>query len=344
MVLKQRSVLVMLVCIGVASSAPRTVQCADQKLMATVATLPELSRELINVTPLNTTSTVAAVAQGPDMGQLISAFPDALISKNIVPSALSALATNMKHPYLLLAVSEGIAITYFLLAQQAVPGQAAQAYFDSLNKNLIVSAIKGSVVVSAKTASTRMITSSDMPYIKPLLVGGALVGFATAYFSPTLSDDQKTVAYAGLVAACASVVDEMAALFLGKDSTGQQTIAQKLGKTKKNKQRINAAVQKTERNTNIAIALLALGGVVTTVQAYQEGTLSADMHLLAGITLSSAVALARETVLYEYGYRATQRGIAAGSTIVTQVISEPIKQYGQRLVDGVFNAFGWSRQ
>lgn len=343
MVLKKRSVLVILVYIGVVSSVARTVQGADQKLMTTVATLPELSRELINVTPLNTTSTVAAVAQGQDMGQLISAFPDALISKNIVPSALSALATNMKNPYLLLAVGEGIAITYFLLGQQMIPSQAAQAYFDSLNKNLIVSAIKGSVVVSAKTASAGMITSSGVPYIKPLLIGGALAGFATAYFSPTLSDDQKVVAYAGLVAACSPIVDDMYALFLGKNSTGQQTIAQKVGKTKKNKQRIHAAVQKTERSTNIAIALLALGGVVTTVQAYQEGTLSADMHLLAGITLSSAVALARETVLYEYGYRATQKSIAVGSQIVTHVIAEPIKQYGQWLVDGVFNAFGWGQ-
>lgn len=341
MVLKKRSLLVMLVCI-VASSLPGTAQCADQKLMATVATLPELSRELINVTPLNTISTVAAVAQSPDMGQLISAFPDALISKNIVPSALSALATNMKHPYLLLAVGEGIAITYFLLAQQMIPSQAAQAYFDSLNKNLIVSAIKGSAVVLAKTGSAQMIASSGSPYIKPLLVGGALVGFATAYFSPTLSDDQKAVAYAALVAACAPVVDEMCASW-SANSTQQQTVAQKIGKAKKNKQRVDAAVQNKQRSTNVAIALLALSGVVTTVQAYQEGTLSADMHLLAGITLSSAVALARETVLYEYGYRATQKSIAVGSQIVTHVIAEPVKQYGQRLVDGVFNAFGWSQ-
>jgi hypothetical protein len=304
--------------------------------------LPALSSHLLNATPVNT-GIVPPHMRGDTHNQLITAsFPDSLVKSYAAPLAVSTIASYMKNPYLLLVVSEGIAVAYFLSAQQDIPSSAAQAYFNSFNNSLALSAVTGSVSALARTTSTSLVSSAQSAYVKPLVLGGALLGAATAYFSPALSDDQKSVAYAGLVATAMPVVERMCASVVQSLTLPEQKgVAKKVQEGKYIADHTTGGGQTKERVTKLAVALIALGGVVTTVQAYQEGTLSPETQLLAGLTLSSAVHIARESVVYEYGYRAAQHGIAAGSRIVTNIIAEPVKQYGQWLIDGVFNAFGW---
>lgn len=321
------------------ASSSSALQCAEHNMVRVHQTLPALSNELLNVTPVNTGIVPPRNVAGAS--QQVTTFADTLVKSYAAPLAVSTVAMYMKNPYVLLLVSEGIAVSYILLGQQIVPTQVTQSYLDTFNKSLLLSAATGATSALARTASTSLVRSAESGYVKPLVLGGALAGAATAYFSPALSDDQKAIAYAGLVATAMPVIEQMcASVVQSLTPVEQKDVAKKITQAKLGKERAHSG-QTKERVANIAVALIALGGVMTTVQAYQEGTLSSETQVLAGVTLASAVTIARESVLYEYGYRATQKSIAAGSKIVTQVITQPVKQYGQQLIDGVFHAFGW---
>jgi len=312
--------------------------CTDQRMVRLNQTLPTLSGELLNATPTNASIVSHHMEASAGNRLVTSSFPDSLVKGYAAPLTVSTLATFMKNPYILLMVSEGIAVAYLLLGNQIMPTGAAQGYLDSFNKGIGMSAASGAVSALARTASTSLVSSAESAYVKPLVIGGALVGAATAYFSPTLSDEQKAIAYAGLVATAMPVVEQMCASVVQSMAPAEQkTITQKIKQGTQARQRAARAEQTKERVATIAVALIALGGALTTVQAYHEGTLSPETQLLAGITLSSAVNIVRDSVVYEYGYRAVQQG----SQIVTHIIAEPVKEYGQRLIDGVFNAFGW---
>lgn len=338
MLITMRRVLVVVMIAG-------SLTAAEQHVVRVNQTLPDVA-SLMNVTPVASRDMVS-VAQMPEIsGQALAIFPNALVASYAAPTAVSALATSMKNPYLLLAVSEGVAIAYLLLASQAIPDKGAPAaYLESFTKSIPLSAVTGSVATLAGSASFATLLASQSVYAKPLMLGGAVAGVAVAYFSPNLSDDQKSIAYAGLVATSMPIVQDMcnAAMQYVAPAAGHKKIKQKITAGIQSREQARAAAQTKERVSSLAVALIALGGVVTTVQAYQEGTLSPQTQLIAGITLSTAVDIARQAVVYEYGARATQKAITVGSNIVTHLIAEPVTTYGRRVIDGVFNAFGWGK-
>lgn len=326
-----------------------SLTATEQHVVRVSQMLPDVE-SIMNKTPVTSAHAggMISVAQLPEIsGQALAVFPDALVASYAAPNAVYAVATSMKNPYLLLTVSEGIAIAYLLLASQTMPDKSAPAaYLESFTKSIPLSAVSGGVATLASSASSATLLASQSVYTKPLMLGGAVAGVAVAYFSPDLSDDQKSIAYAGLVAASMPVVQDMCSAAMGYVApvAGHKKIKQKMAAGIQSREKARAAAQTKERVSSLAVALIALGGVVTTVQAYQEGTLSPQTQLIAGITLSTAVDIARQAVVYEYGSRAAQKAVTVGSTIVTHLIAEPATTYGRRVIDGLFNAFGWGKQ
>lgn len=286
-------------------------------------------------------------AELPPMTVQAPAFPDSLVMQNAVPLALSTLASTMKDPYILLAVSEGVALAYLVFGQQIdVADSAVQSYLSSFNTaGIATSALTATVSAVTKTSSASLIASSSSSFIKPLIITGSLVGAATAFFAPGLSDHQKSLAYAGLVSAATPVVADICSSLLKKrHPVKEKAVVQKVRDAQAEKARIRYFAKAEDHITTFAVALISLASLMTTVQAFQEGTLSEQTQLLAGFTLAQAVNLARETVMYEYSYRATTKGLEFGSKIVTHSILEPVREYGKRIIGGVFRAFGWNTE
>ncbi|HEV2601591.1 MAG TPA: hypothetical protein VGT41_04790 [Candidatus Babeliales bacterium] len=327
----------------------------------------ELPQGTYNITPLipqkPTTQQALAVA-AMDSRELTLSLSEDLLSKvvagHVIPNAVSILASYMKNPYILLMVTEGVAVAFALSGQPILPKNMAQQFITALPQKLAMIAAPaaiGAIGGAGEVVATRL-TSFDKKYnvyIKPLLAGGAVAGIATSMFSGKLSDQGKALAFAGLYGVATPVLNDMFAYVqnLVSPSTPMQQPAapnQKIGITAKTM----ALLKKLK--TPIAIALISLGAVAT-AQTFEFGQLSLESQALGGMTLAQIVALTELTVAREYGYRATKRianavGDATGSIakkvvqskpaeFVSNIIATP-KTYGEQIVNGISSIFNWA--
>lgn len=304
-----------------------------------------LSLFCINYAGEPNSSVVTAQANVLSMEVQAPSFADSLVMNTTIPLALSTLASTMKTPYILLAVSEGVAFAYLLFGEGVdVSDSAVQSYLSSFQTDRITTAALTAIVSTvAKTSSTSLMASSSSSFVKPLILTGSLVGAATSFFASGLSDHQKSLAYAGLVSAATPVVADICSSLLKKrHPVKAKTIVQKIKDAQAAKARIRYFAKAEDHITTFAVALISLTSFMTTIEAFQEGTLSPQTQLLAGLTLAQAVSMAREKVMYEYSSRVTKKGLEFGSNIISHTIVEPIREYGKRIIGGVFQAFGWN--
>jgi len=258
-----------------------------------------------------------------------------IIQSQVAPTAVSYLASYMKNPYILLAVGEGVAISYLLMGEQAALPQnilpAFKQEFENQLPVLGVAAAKGALTALSEAGMARVSASRYSSYLKPLIIGTEVVGAVSAYYSPHMTDTEKALTYATVAASITPVLSNM--------FTAQQELTVK----QKMKQGIVARAQEQvkHRGANVAVALIALGAAATTFQAWQSGDLSAETQMLAGVTLGQVAAMAQEWSVYEYGYRATKQVVNAGAYVASYIQPVNIKQHCHRLVSGMFNAFGW---
>lgn len=293
----------------------------------------------LNMSPANITTLAEAMPAIPIPARFFPQNTPAnlvsgIIESQVAPTAVSYLASYMKSPYILLIVGEGMALSYLLMGQQTLPQNTLPALMNEFQNQLPllgVAAARGAVTAVAEAGSMRIAQSRYASYLKPLIIGAEVAGAASAYFSPDLTDTQKALTYAGVAASITPIITSMLA------SQPQLAVPQKIkqGMVIRGKEKFN------QKAAGVAVALIAVGAAATTIQAWHEGNLSAETQMLAGVALSQMASLAQEWSVYEYGYRATKQVLNAGVQITNYMVPEPIKLRCQRLVSGMFNAFGW---
>jgi hypothetical protein len=311
------------------------LHAAQPHQLVPIAPTFNLPTGVINVTPTNMTSfNLAPVPAELLTSNLSEGLVTSVVQSQVVPFAIATLAAQMKNPYILLVAAQGVAVAYYLSGSPVVPQNMGQQLLQSMENNMALiaaPAVKGAVVSAAGSLSLKLVGSQYSGYMKPLIAGGSIIGAGAAYFSPNLSDQEKAIAFAGVSAAIGPVVQNIIAPLISKAGTSLQQKAIALAEMAQEKKAVSA----------VAVALIALGGVVTTVQALQTGEIDLAAQAMAGVTLANVLALSQEWAVYEYGYRATQKVMNIGSKVMTHIISEPIKESGRRIMNGVWNAFGW---
>lgn len=261
---------------------------------------------------------------------------NSVVKGQAFPLVIGTAAYYMKKPYILICVAEGVAIAYFLAGSQVAPASMGAKLIASFQENAVplikAPVVEGVVSALVSTVSIKLVGSEYSGFVKPLIVGGAIVGAAMACFLPNVSDEQKALAYGSASAAIMPVMQPMIDI-VSQSAQGAISFP---------KIDISEMTPNQKKGGAVAVALIALGGLATTIHALHAGDLSPETQMLAGVTIAQALAMGERSAVYEYGYRGAKKVVDVGANIVSQINFEPIKERARRLVNGVFNAFGWA--